>query len=534
MHNLIWSFRTATKRCMFLAKSRNSLANTDIIIISTVILGVWITGVILTTTTHEFWRDEVRALSFARAAISPIDLFRLTRYDGHPILWYLLLYIGKSIIDMPFILPVTSIVIAFAAVAIFMFFSPFPLWLKTLFIFSVLPFYEYSVMARNYGISMLLLFVCAGLYRKRTAYPLLLALALFLLANTNVHSAILVCIITTVWIWDTIIDQKTLSFKALGMSLYVPLMIVASGIILCLFTTWPRENTILTNVHSLGVTDIAKSFIKALEFPAQSFRYIVPLFNGALPGVLANLLLYTAIFGLIPRINLFLAALSGQVALGMFFDLIYKGFGRHQGLLLVFLISLYWIAMETPHLRTTNRIKDMLFKAGLYVSLLTMIFFGIYKSKGYVIRDIRWELSSSKALGAFLNGSGIYREAIIVPEPDYIVESLPYYANNEIYLPREQSFGKTASWTTIAADHISLRDLLATAYKIKKKYDRPVLIVLGHMNLDNSKTNKKRFSYNKIFSWSAKGLSELNRTTKLVGKFQSARSDENYIVYAID
>jgi hypothetical protein len=78
----------------------------------------------------------------------------LTQHKGHPILWYLLLYIGKTIVDTPLILPVTSIVIAFGAVAVFMFFAPFPLWIRCLFIFSALPVYEYSVMARNYGISM--------------------------------------------------------------------------------------------------------------------------------------------------------------------------------------------------------------------------------------------------------------------------------------------------------------------------------------------------------------------------------------------
>jgi hypothetical protein len=530
MHNLISSFQAATKRCLFLARSRDSLANADVIIISTVILGIWLTGVIFTATTHEFWRDEVRALSLARAAISPIDLYRLLQNEGHPILWYLLLYIGKSIINTPLILPVTSIIIAFAAVLVFMFFSPFPLWLKTLFIFSVLPFYEYAVMARNYGISMLFFFVFAALYPKRYKYPLLLALVLFFLANTNAHSAILACLVAFVWFWDVAAEKNTISVKRPWMSIYAALVIVFLGFMLCLFTTWPSDKTIVTHFHSLGLTDVAKSFIKAMVFPAQKFQSIIP----NIPDPADQVLLYIAIFGLIPRINLFLAALSGQVALGMFFDLIYRGDLRHQGLFLVFLIFLYWIAMETPHLGVTNRIKNMLFKAGLYVSLLIMIFFGFYKAKGYVIHDIRWELSSSKALGAFINGSGIYRDAIIVPEPDYLVESLPYYANNEIYLPREQRFGKTVSFTTDANDHISLSDLLATAYKIKKKYDRPVLIVFGHWNLDKRKVNKKRFSFNSIFSWNAKDLSELSRTTKLVGKFKSARSDENYMVYAID
>ena len=127
MNNLNWSFRTATKRCLSLARNRDSLENVDIFIVSVVILGIWLTGVILTTTTHEFWRDEVRALTSARSAVSPLHLFELIRDGGHPALWYLLLYLCSSITNTPAVLPIVSIVIAFSAVATFMLFSPFSL-----------------------------------------------------------------------------------------------------------------------------------------------------------------------------------------------------------------------------------------------------------------------------------------------------------------------------------------------------------------------------------------------------------------------
>lgn len=51
-----------------------------------VILAIWLTLVVFTTTKHEFWRDEVRALSVARAAASPLDLYDLTTNEGHPVL----------------------------------------------------------------------------------------------------------------------------------------------------------------------------------------------------------------------------------------------------------------------------------------------------------------------------------------------------------------------------------------------------------------------------------------------------------------
>jgi hypothetical protein len=101
VQNINWHFRSITKRWLSLARNRDSFANAGIITISIIILGMWLTGVIFTTAHHEFWRDEVRPLSLARAADSPLHLFELIQYDGHPIIWFLLLYFGTTISEPP-------------------------------------------------------------------------------------------------------------------------------------------------------------------------------------------------------------------------------------------------------------------------------------------------------------------------------------------------------------------------------------------------------------------------------------------------
>ena len=147
-------------------QSKDAKANKKTILITIGILALWLAIVIFTETRHEFWRDEIRALTLARQAGSPFELFKLIRYEGHPILWYLFLFIGKSVLNDTLILPIISILIGFSAVTIFVFYAPFPFWFRFLFIFNAFPLYEYSVMARNYGISMLLLFISALLYKK--------------------------------------------------------------------------------------------------------------------------------------------------------------------------------------------------------------------------------------------------------------------------------------------------------------------------------------------------------------------------------
>ncbi|MGE4092758.1 MAG: hypothetical protein AB7G75_18145, partial [Candidatus Binatia bacterium] len=491
-HRLAQSFSDI----LLLARSKDSFASAKSAIVAATVLGIWLTGVIFTATRHEFWRDEVRALSLARAAISPLDLYGLTQYDGHPILWFLLLYIGQSIVDTLLVLPVTSIIIAFAAVAVCIFFSPFPFWLRCLFIFSALPFYEYSVMARNYGISMLLLFVGAVLYRNRAQYPLSLAFVLALLANTNVHSAILASLIAVLWVWDTVVERRLASVQGRGLSLYLPLAIVFAGVLLCVVFTIPRGNTILTSVrHSVSMRDLASALLDAGLRPDRTFSDLVP---AALPLSVAAALLSLAAFGLLYRPHLLLAALSGQIAFGVLFRVVYGGEYRHQGLFLVFLLFLYWLFIESLNNGAMTKTKHLLFNMGLYVAMLFLIVGQVAKTKSAVWTDISLERSSSKALGEFLNRSETYREAVIVPEPDFLLESLPYYAKNRIYLPREHRFGSTVSWTTEANPRLSLGELLSVARGIKAHYGQPVLIVLGHWDVHKYKSGERKYAYHKV------------------------------------
>jgi hypothetical protein len=535
MNSLTKSLKDYLKRFLTLARSRDLHASANGFTIAVVLLGIWLGLVIFIVTKHEFWRDEVRALSLARTAISPFDLYGLTQYDGHPILWYLLLFIGKSIGNTPLILPITSIIIAFSAVSVFMFISPFPFWIRCLFIFSSFPLYEYSVMARNYGISMLLLFVSAILYRNRGKHPFLLAFVLFLLANTNVHSTILVCLIAVIWAWDMVIDQRMASDNVHNFLRYLPFVIIFTGVLLCVIWTIPRENTIVTiaPVRNMSLPELADSLLKAaldaMLHPGQTFSKIVlgdsPLF--------VSVLLYLVVFGLINRPNLFLVALGSQVAFGVLFRVGYAGAYRHQGLFLVFMLFLYWLFIDSLNYRTMTRMKHLLFNIGFYGSMLILILVNINIGIHSILTDIYQEMSSSKSFGEFLNNSETYQDAIIVPEPDYLVESLPYYAINLIYLPRESRFSPTVSFTTEANYCISLGELLSTASTFKTRYNQPILIVLGHFSVGPSQDGKINFSFNKIFSWSSRELEDFNKATIFIAEFTDSISDENYRIYAI-
>jgi hypothetical protein len=512
------------------AQTENPFVNPRRTIVSVAILGIWLSIVIFTATRHELGRDEVRAFSLARAATSPLDLYGLTKYEGHPVLWYLILYVGRLIVHTPVVLPIISIVIAFAAVTTFVFLSPFPFWIRYLFIFSALPFYEYSVIPRNYGISMLLLFVGAVLYRKRAKHPLSLAFVLALLANTNVHSAIFAGLIAGLWAWDTAVERRTAPPQRKDLFLYLPFIIVFAGLLLCVVFAMPKENTIVTSIrHSVTSRDVARSLLDAVLRPGQTFSQIMP---AMIPGLVASIVLFLAAFGLLCRPSLLLAALGGQIALGLLFRVVYPGAYRHQGLFLIFLVFLYWLLIESLNDRTMIRVKRLSFSIGLYVALVALIAGNVVRAESVIRTDFNREMSASPAFGEFLKKSVTYHDAVIVPEPDYLLESLPYYTRNRIYFAREHRVGTTVSFTTEARYRLSLGELLSVARDMKAS-GQPVLIVLGHSEVEKDNSGEKKYSYNRVFSWDTNESANFFESTALVRDFKSAYSDENYRVYSI-
>jgi hypothetical protein len=135
---------------------------------------------------HEPWGDEAQAWMLARS-LSPWQLVHTyLHYEGQPGLWHLLLWVlirlHVSYTGMHWICGA----LACCGIWVFLFFSPFPRWLKLTAPFTVFLCYQYAVVARNYVLVPLLLFGVAALWKRG---PMWVAVLLGLLANVAGHAA---------------------------------------------------------------------------------------------------------------------------------------------------------------------------------------------------------------------------------------------------------------------------------------------------------------------------------------------------------
>ena len=117
-------------------------------------------------------------------------------------------------------------------------------------------------------------------------------------------------------------------------------------------------------------------------------------------------------------------------------------------------------------------------------------------------------------------------------EPDYIIESLPYYITNEIYIPREKVFAKMRRFTTDNQRTLTLDEFLDAAQMLKAQ-GRSVALVMGHQ-LKKEGPFMIKFSYGEIFRYSTRSLerweSQTKKAVELRGGFYGG---ENYDVYVL-
>ncbi len=114
---------------------------------------------------HEMWRDELNAFGMAAGSSSLSSLLHLVRYEGHPWLWYVMLWLVSRVTFSAVALKVVQGTIGVAILALIGLKSPFRRYEKILLLAGYFFSFEYTVMSRMYGLVVLL----ALLYVRRRA-----------------------------------------------------------------------------------------------------------------------------------------------------------------------------------------------------------------------------------------------------------------------------------------------------------------------------------------------------------------------------
>ena len=485
---------------------------------SIIFILLWVVISIYALIHHEIWRDEMRALSIVIENTSIWNLIADLKNEGHPILWYLMLKIGYLLFPDPMILKIVSWLIGLGTVVLLFRYSKLPFWLVLSYAFGQVLLWENTIMCRNYGISSLLMFAFLAFYRKSNLYGILIAL--FLLIQTNALSLVVSWLLFLVVVYEMKLINKDKKWQLL-----IALFTLCISSLIFYYTTLPDKASIIGNVSNPKNGGFLFAAFKSLLCPNLVFRSIVG------DSVIVNILL---------AISLSLCFIYRRVYLILFWIIlgvtnfvnteIYNLFTRHLGVLFSFYLVLLDIGnvynreANNSIFSKLNRYSKFIVVPVLFIALNVSVILNIYK-------DIRLPISSNKELSEFIKNHDRYSKSVIIADADFIIEGLPYYIDNPIYLIREQKFGRFIHFTKVNKNELTTNELLNTGAQYAAKTGHPTLFVCNQKFNPQGDTlyHYPCYTQLKIMRYT---LSDLTRIKK-IKEFYKSYEDENYTLYEL-
>lgn len=497
------------------------------------LFAMWLVVVAVLVSRHVFWRDEVRAFSLALQGDDLVAMMRGVQGEGHPVLWYVLLRLAHMVVPVREVLPAVAAAIGIMGAALFTFRGPFRTGFVAMVLFGGFGLFEFVVMARNYGISMLVLFAIALAYGKGRERGVLLGVLLLLLCNTNVQAIFFAGGILLFWLIEIICAHGLRPDRAWrGWAVAAALTLI--GVVLCAVTVYPPFNDAAVSPRSqaLSVGLIVESMLSV----AAPFGDLMPDMLKWAPGiaVLLGLLMLGSVVALIRTPAGFLAGVVVLFALLLFFQLVYPGSYRHQALFLVFLLTMHWLVAQGhggrwPGDGSAFALLEKLGR-GAFVVLLALQLVTSYDILAGTARNVPFGRAAD--LAALIQARGL-DDATVMADPDVMVEALPYYTDNPIWMVREHKFGRVVRFTRHAQVDLTTGDLLRTAQNLRKLRGKPVLIVIQrHMNAD-APAFTERAGYVGSYSSTPGQVRAFLNATKRIAVLRPARTDEDYAVYLL-
>lgn len=490
----------------------------------TLLWAAWLAAALYASLHHVMWRDEIRALSLSQRGDSLGHMIEQIRGFGHPTLWHVILRSGQVLQLGNLVLPVAAFAIGAAGSALLAFRAPFrPLFL-TLALFGAFSAYEYVAVARNYGLSVLLLYATAALWGRYRDRPGVIAALLFLLCNANVHSVVLAGALLLFWFVE-LLGERPAPRRAL-VSFAAGALAVLIGTALCFWQVYPPVDTAAMAPHGDGglgaflgalVLNLGPSFHELMPEPLRTFVPVV---------LVLPVLLILAVVSLRERPAAMIAAAAALVGLAVVFALIYQGYYRHQALFLAFVLTLSWIVADRPDARR----GPLLGRVGLTLLLVLQLWSSVIVFT-YIARGV--PESRVRDLAQLLDRPAL-RDAIVIGDPDTMIEALPYYRPNPLYFVRENRFGRTPIFSHAAETEMSLGRLLAAAHMLHARTGRPVVIALEQRlspDMPGSLTERGYYGPLRIDPSEVRAFLA---ATRRVARFAQATTDESYDIYVLD
>ena len=378
---------------------------------------------------HDLWLDELNAWGISAASPTLRALFANVHYEGHPWLWYFVLWLPSRFTHAPVAMKWVEALIGTAIYLVVGMLSPFSRLQKALVLLSYFVIFEYTVISRTYGL-MLLFALLYAWQRSKKPQNILGNLALLgALANTDLtgimlSGALLLEYLADRWPHRHEIERRQLVWS--GSIFAVMLLFSLETLRTAKDISWATTGHLFSKagsgahfIHSLADVTVAAWWPFAQGYPHQYWNTDTGFQRGAvlfIPVVLA------AYFFLFRRYRSLLLLMTGTLFLALCFaHLVYIGYVRHWGIVVVaFLVALWILRQDTIGKRALPWIAYM--------------FLGISALKGVAAVAASWThpFSESGNAAAWLRAHGD-ADLPIVGASDYNLAGVAEQLERPVY-----------------------------------------------------------------------------------------------------
>ena len=446
---------------------------------------------LLVITNHELWRDEWQAWRIVTSSRTLAELLSNSKYEGHPAIWYLSLYLVSKLSDSPFAMQLLHVLIGTSATFVFCRYAPFSRWQKTFLCFGYFLFFEYFIVSRNYAFGVLTLWVFCALRLHAPRRILACAVTLGLLANTSAFGAIIALSFGAWLLMETFTSgRKTSMLKRAGFASILALSVVLASV----QSAPPPDNSprMLTWNTSLLGTSLEKTFASIwksyVPIPAdlphfwntnlldQFSRFNagnVILESRDIQAMLALSLIGMSALALL-RTPAVMVAYIFTTGMLLFFLHAKVNHGiRHTGHLFLVLVACLWLSYGATAYRTR-------FPTITFTSIYTAVLFAIQPVAGLVCAatDLVYPFSASQAAAKFIKDQRLANTLMVGSRFD-IASAVACYLNRPIYFAENGQTGIFTSWGK-PRSKLSPTEVIEIASSIQEDTHEDVLLILSY------------------------------------------------------
>lgn len=432
---------------------------------------------------HEPWADEAQAWLLARDSGLFELLFKRLHYEGHPGLWYLVLFVPSKLFPYR-VLSILSGGIAILGVAVLLYRSNFPKLLRVLLVFTYFLFYQYAVIARSYVLIPLLLFLTASTYHRRHEHPFEFAILVSLLAYTSVYAALISVSLMLVHAVEFIQRRQWASVDPMRKHVAIYAIFVAALAVIAVQLWEPADGTFARGYRF----DLAHFYTLGKQILNEITTDIGPL---------SALLLVISLVWFWQRRVLLIYILPTSAILGLFSVKYYNSW--HQGIPFLVWVFALWISFSN---REPDRWQagSRVFRLAAQLVCVVVAGFHVYWAAVASYNDWGGSYSGASATAEYIEENGLTGKPIYATT-FWTTAIQPYFASN--ILANHNNGNPPAYWLWAKpSGRMEVREQMLKA--------QPELIVLGRPSEEEALPGYRRVAiFEGNIYWKA-GIKEKN------------------------